>query len=474
MGWLTWMEPLRYEPPEESARRYKAQHPVVDAEFLSDEPTGLVLGTQGKKYVRVPISKGNIQNAIIMGAPGCGKSVLLLSTLINQLNVVPEDERMTFFAIDIKPELAKKSVAYRGNPRVKVMNPMDRTTYGWNPYYNLSSDSSDDDVMAELDIIANALIHSGKDNKNEFFYESARTVMKAILFWTYKQGYSFIQGLNYLMEDDIAGCIIKVLDAVEGKPELISVSRLLKSYAAKDSEAFQGIELTFKQSLSCFTTQTVQFFLDGNLRKASPNDLEEHISVFFSIPETKIEEYQCLLRLVTMQIMKHCSGRSEDSHMLTLVIDEAARLGSINWTSFLSTSRSRQCATILAFQSLSQMQTCWSKEEAKSLIELCRVIAVLSCTDVDTANMLSNWVGTYKEEKLSHNEGGKNKGTYSRSYEDKKILEPSDIMTLQDSNEVILFIKGKYYRCDVSGARYFNIKELNEISQQCVAANEEE
>ena len=85
--------------------------------------------------------------------------------------------------------------------------------------------------------------------------------------------------------------------------------------------------------------------------------------------------------------------------------------------------------------------------------------------------MMSEWAGTYKEEKQSHNNGGKNDGTYSTSYDDKKILEPVDIMTLQDTNEILLFIKGKYYRTDVAGARYFNIKMLNELSKSCVAYN---
>lgn len=471
---FTWLEKYRYEPMKESSRKRKAQHPAVDKEFLSKTPDGLVLGKFGNRFVRVPLRKGNIQNAIIMGAPGCGKSVLILTTLIYQLTYLVTkniEERMTFFCIDIKPELARKSCFVKGNKAVKVMNPMNRTTYGWDPFYNLNSKSSADEIMAELDVIARALVDAGKGEKNEFFYESARTIMKAVLFYTYSNGRSFMQGLNYLMSEDISTVVSNTLEKAENKPELLLVSKLLKPYQNKQGEAFQGIELAFRQSLSCFTTQAVQFFLDGNPRKTSPNDLEEKISVFFSIPETKIDEYKCLLRLVTMQIMHHCSGRSEDSHMLTLVIDEAARLGTINWTSFLSTSRSRQCATILAFQSYSQMQTCWSKEEAKSLFELCRIVAVLSCTDSETAKMLSDWAGTYKEEKQSHNEGGKNAGTYSRSFEDKKILEPVDIMTLQDTNEILLFIKGKYYRTDVSRARYFNIKELNELSQQCLAAN---
>ena len=129
-------------------------------------------------------------------------------------------------------------------------------------------------------------------------------------------------------------------------------------------------------------------------------------------------------------------------------------------------------ATILAFQSLSQMQSVWSKEDAKSMIELCRIIAVLSCTDPDTAKMLSDWVGDYKEQRKSTNQGGRNSGTYSISYEDKKILQPSDILDLQEQEEVVLFIKGQYMRANAVKARYYNNKELNEISKKCLAIND--
>ena len=481
IGPFTWLEKYDHEPPSVTSRKRKAQYPDPGQEYLSDKPDGLVLGRYGNRFVRVPLRKGNILNAIIMGAPGCGKSVLLLTMLIYQLNHKPTQkerdagwEPMTFFTLDIKPELCRKSTKIKGNRRVHMMNPVDRSSYGWDPYYNLKSDTSDDDVMSELDTICRALIDAGKGGeKNEFFYESARSIAKAILFYTYKQGRSFIQGLNFLTDGDLAEVVAGTLKKVEGRMEYKQVWRLLKPYEGKTGEAFEGIELAFRQSLPIFSNQSVQFFLDGNRKKASPLDLEEKISVFFSIPETKIDEYKPLLRLVTMQVIQHCSGRPESSHMLTLIIDEAARLGSINWMSFLATSRSRQIATILAFQSLNQMETVWSKEEAKSLIELCRVISVLSCTDPDTAKMFSEWAGEYKEERKSVNKGGKNEGSYSSSFDDKKILQPSDIMNLQDLNEAILFLKGQYCRCDVSKAQYFNIKELNDISQECLAYNQE-
>lgn len=476
IGLFTWMFTYRPEYEVMSYRKQNALYPQVDTEYLSKKPTGLILGKYKGKYVCYPLKKGNILNTIIMGTPGSGKSALLLSTLITQLNnqffLKENEEPMTFFALDIKPELAIKSTMITGNDNVHVMNPLERDSYGWDVYYQLSPESGDDEILSELDVIARALVDAGKNTKNEFFYESARTIMKAILLYTFRQGMSFMAGMNYLMEESFSAIVLSTLERVKNKPEYLKVGKLLAPYANKRGEAFEGIELAFRQSLEIFATDTVQYFLDENPRKASPLDLEKHISVFFSAPETYItDNAKCLLRLITAQVIQHCSCRPESSHMLTLVIDEAARLGSINWISFLSTSRSRQCATVLAFQSLSQIQTVWSKEEAKTLIELCRIVAVLSCGDSDTAQMLCNWAGEFKEETVSRNIQGTNEGSVSVSAVDKHIMKPSDIMTLQEEDEILLFIKGRYIRVNASGARYFNIPRLKKMSERCVAFN---
>lgn len=469
IGLFTWMNKYDYEPLDVSDRKLSALHPPIDDEYLSRTPDGLVFGKKGKDFVRVKMDKHNILNTIIMGSTGTGKSVLLITYLLYQFHKV--QNLATVFALDIKPELACKSVVIKGNKNVHVMNPDNRVSYGWDVYYNLSVESTDDEIMVELDIIARALIDAGKGNeRNEFFYQSARIIFKAVMFYTFKQGRTFMQGLNYLMDGSISEVVTNTMSAINGKIEFRIVKRLLSPYVGKKGEAFEGIEMSFRESLDIFTKQSLQFFLDINPRKASPKDLEDKISIFFAIHENKLKEYKCLLRLITMQVMKHCSFRPESSHMITLIIDEAYRLGAINWVDFLSTSRSRQVATILAFQSLSQMQEVWGKDSARSLIELCRVIAVLSCTDTETAQMLSSWVGEYMEENHSVSQ----KGEVTTSYASKKILQHADIMTLQDQHEAVLFIKGKYFRTNVMGARYYKIKDLNIISEKCKRINDKE
>lgn len=479
IGLMTWFGRYVYDPPDVTGRKYKAQHPKVDDKYLSNIPDGLVLGRSGKKYVRFPISKGHALSSIILGTPGSGKSVLLLSLLIYQLNIATPKgkDRPTYFILDVKPELLKKST-YPNNKYVKELSITNRGKYGWDVYYNLGKCATDDEILSELDVIARALIEESKGGKgkNEFFYESARTIFKFLCLAKYKQGWTFMRTIDHILESDMEKVVMETLEDAEDNIELLKVRRGLVAYSEKEgSEAFQGIELAFRQSMEVFQRDDTRYFLDTNSKKLSPLTLEEMITVGFTIKSTQIKEYKTILRLVVMQLLQHCENRDEeDSHLITLIIDEAYRLGVINWVDFLSVSRSKQVSCVLAFQSLSQMQNVWSKEEADSLIETVSAIAVLSCRSKTTAEMICSWAGDYQEEKISSNVGGKQDLTYSRTYDTKKVLEPVDLMQIQQNKEAILFLEGQYYRVDVDKARYYNIPELNSISKKCLAENEKQ
>lgn len=473
IGLFSWMRKYTYVPLAVSARKKKAQHPPVAEEYLSKNPDGLVLGRLGKKFVRFPIAKGRALSTIILGTPGSGKSTLLLTSLIYQLNkkLKPGEERQTYFMLDVKPELLRKSTMPE-DVHIRELSIHERRKYGWDVYYNLSSCASDDEILTELDVIARALIDSGKNEKNEFFYESSRNILKAVCLAEFKRGRTFMQTIDYILLSNMEELVKKVLEEAENNPELIKVKRGLIGYAGKEGEAFQGIELALRQSMEIFQKDDTKFFLERNQRKLSPLTLEEKISIAFTIKTTRLKECKTLLRLVVMQLLHHCEDRDEEnSHLITLIIDEAYRLGLINWIDFLSVCRSKQVSCVLAFQSLSQMQSVWSKEDADSLLEMVSAIAVLSCASANTAKMICSWAGDYYEEKISTNFDGKNDGSYSRSYETKKILEPTDLMRLRREKEIVLFLDGEYYRVPVEKARYFMIPELRKISENCVKAH---
>ena len=156
-----------------SNAKRKAMYPKVPEELLSHKPEGLIVGKCGKKYVRIPIDRRNIMNSITLGSPGSGKSAgIFLTTLIN--NFMKQQPDLTVFALDIKPELAKKSIKKGEGTKAKIVDFTDRSSYGWDVYYALNENSTDDEKLRVFDGITRAMIVSS--NPKDAFFSSTMPV----------------------------------------------------------------------------------------------------------------------------------------------------------------------------------------------------------------------------------------------------------------------------------------------------------
>lgn len=120
-----------------------------DDGLLSAKPEGLIFGVQDKKYVTLPVGKEGMRDgvsAVVLGSPGSGKSVFLTNFLLNnfqQKNPTP------VFCLDIKPELAQKSVNM-DNKNVKVVDFTDRSKAGWDVYFSITHETKDDEKCGVL------------------------------------------------------------------------------------------------------------------------------------------------------------------------------------------------------------------------------------------------------------------------------------------------------------------------------------
>ena len=83
--------------------------------------------------------------------------------------------------------------------------------------------------------------------------------------------------------------------------------------------------------------------------------------------------------------------------------------------------------------------------------------------------MVCDWCGTYKARRISYNGHG-NRRTTSESYEDKPIVEPSDLMTLAQSGEAILITPYGY--CRVKKTPYYKDKYFKPIATEIKKHND--
>ncbi len=464
-----------HNPTSISPEKKKSMYPPIPSEYLSHKlQSGFIMGKDIRthKYFIIRLNPNNILHGCIIGAPGSGKSVLILNWLIN--NFMQKIPPMTVFVIDIKPELALKSVEIYDNPFVRIINPTDRNSWGWDVYYQLSSASTDDQILHVLDGIARALIISNNP-KDEFFVNQAQNIFKGICFYYYKKDVSFVDTIKSILSNDISSHIKKILADKVGCPERGKAYSLLKKFADKDSDAFQDIELTLVEHLDIFLSNDIKWMLDDNPLKASPEDLNKDISVFLSLPEIVIDEYKDVFRLISFQVLDALQSRPEDSKPVAAILDEFARLGAIpKIKDSLATLRSRKVSIWLCFQDLSQIESVYSKEDARTIFNLCEAKVILSCSDNQTNKDLSEMVGNYRETNTSVNSrlylpGGARKNESTQYH---KILEVSDIMTLKATKEVLLIVEGSYYR--IKRLRYFENRILNKRYKELIDLNSDE
>lgn len=440
--------------------------------LLSPKPEGLIFGKQGQQYVTLPVGKENMRDgvsAVVLGSPGSGKSVFLINFLLNnfmQKNPTP------VFALDIKPELARKSVSM-DDKKVKIVDFTDRSKAGWNVYFAIDGDTKDDEKMRIFDGISRALITSSNP-KDKFFVNNARTILKFLLLYYFNKGLGFIDSISKVIAEDIGEHIKKILEDKEYCPEDGLVYNGLKKYADKDSDAMQDIVLTLQEHLNIFLNNDIRYQLRDNPIKACPENINDGSSIFITLLMYLLDEFEDLLRLIVYQTISWMERRGDSWRQeAVLILDELARLGKLeNLLPFLAVNRSLGVSCIMAYQDFSQIERIYSKEEARTLMNLSEVTYVLSCKDSETTKVLSDLIGDYREEKVSHNRSEllhRSDGKQNVSEEYRRIMETADFQTLRERKEAILIVYGKYYR--VKQFRYFEHPPFLRQHQEVVEAN---
>lgn len=353
---------------KESAQKRIATYPKVPAQLLSRKPEGIILGNYKQQYVRIP--KDQIYHYCIVGGSGSGKtSTVILDTML--ANFAASDNELLTFCIDIKGEIHEKSTR-RYDANVLVVNPSDRTTVGWDAWYRLHDNPSDDLIVESMEEIAEALIVSSNP-KDRFFVVNARTMFTGLMVYYFKQGESFIDAVNHILESDLKSLFAEI---IKDSSRTDLWYPLLSKFAGKDAESVEDCMVEVTTNLSVFSKSDVKFCFRDNVQKASPHSFKENKSIFLAIPEHLLESYQSILRLCTAQTLQELQRRQDGAEQkpILVLIDEFARLGRIE-TIFnaLATLRSKKVMVLLAYQSMAQIEVIYSREEARVIADNCRV-----------------------------------------------------------------------------------------------------
>lgn len=461
---------LRTKPSSEAAtyEREKAKRPPVQESMLYKLPVGVVFGRWRGRYVCKAIDvDGHIT---IIGGSGSGKSsAFAIPTLINCI----KNKLCHIFALDIKGELHTKSIK-NGTSGIYIFDPQDRKhSYGWNPFYRLGEDSTKQEILETMQEIAHSLIPMSSDEKNPFWKLSARSLLTGLMIYFYRNGNN---------------SFVKVVDQILGNPIKESVLQV-KKRAEKDSNEYKYLSQFFDMAdetlggiVSEMSIHITIFSNDQDIRYAlqrekciSPETVEDG-DVFISIKEEKLTAYNDVLRLIINQQFSFLERRSEDAEIQILfMIDELARIVSAGKLERLMdgarTLRSRHVTLILITQSLESLYTAYSEHEVTDLISNCPYLLVLSATSTKTQKAIIEWCGKYKQTRQSWSGYGLDT-RITTSFEDRDIVEPSDLVALPQTGEAILISPNGYNR--IQKVPYYKDSFFKPIAEEIKFYNEQE
>ena len=124
---------------------------------------------------------------------------------------------------------------------------------------------------------------------------------------------------------------------------------------------------------------------------------------------------------------------------LALVLDEAANYPLPSLPSLMSEGGGTGITTLVVLQALSQARDVWGRDKAAAIWDSAIVKIILGGGgNAEDLRDLSALIGTHREERITVSYGGMGSRSYSRTVEDKPILEPARLRTLPFGHGLLL------------------------------------
>jgi len=318
---------------------------------------------------------------------------------------------------------------------IKIINP---TNLKESLQYNPLDFAEDYDQINEISKIlirsANPNIKSG----DEFWLSGAEKILNIIILSLKGKDKELNQKKANLQD-------IKTLLNQFGTEEF---NKFIARYADENTYSeYRGFLNGNEKMIQSFLS-TAQISLDSLsnplnaklLEKSSINfqNLRDEKTAFFIIvPEQKLPLYTFLLNLIYTQLFNFCMEKKSKKFLpIYFLLDEFGHLSIPNFSTIITTIRKYKVSISIILQSISQLETRYSKAEANTILNGGISSKIFfSGADLSTTQMLEQILGKSKIEKTDK---------YGNiGFKEESLLNSSSIRTLNDDKAILIHANKK-------------------------------
>lgn len=419
-----------------------------DIGFLSKEKGvssadahGVIFGKKnGKLITQTEDTDGHI---MVFGGAGSGKtSSVIIPTLMAWQG------RCLF--IDIKPELYDACLKARGKDNIKVLDPLDHYSYGYDPLYMLRN--SDNPAQEAMNIAQILIPLPTGSNADPVWTEGAQSIFcAATLYYTETDPYIPFADLIKKIRLQAPAELIDMIANSDNESAKIMISDKIGA----DPKTLASFSSSL-QSLSIFATdRNLVSTLDNSRPTITPEDLD-NFDVCLRIRQDKLDVWAKLLNLIICQFLKSFEMRPNNAAQSTLFcIDECPSLGKLGdhlLDKALATLRSKGIHMMLCGQSRSQFEDIYGEKQTTSILaNSTRMVILNASNDSKTQREFADLVGKHKVKVKNRNANTNAYGMasgngVSYSEQEEYIIKPEEFGYLAANDEVIYIGPNGYDR----------------------------
>lgn len=441
IGWLDFLDdkPSRFDT---ATGRQEAMKKPIAKELLFEKPKGYCFGKDNlsNKYVCMPNDINDSPGILITGGAGSGKSSTQIINYLLNNNVHQEVNTLT---IDVKGELADTTLSQSDESTI-IFAPTNRSSYGYDPFYNLNDDSLENEIYKTMDLVSICLIPR-PNGDNAIWADMARQMFRGLLIYgyKYKKKRNIVDIIALTRSKPIAELIHDIYEQV---PASSLCGQDIGAFEGMAEETLYSVYMNMINAISKITGDSdLSYALGTNPNKFNPSTLLEK-SVDIQIPMHLIEAWGQVVFLILNQTELWIMSLPEFDNQrkrIAIVWDELtstlSAIHNIGCTpQLLRLGRSKGCRFIGAVQSLDALYGTFNDDDiVEDFLSNQFAIVFLDAKTKRTQDYIIDNFGTYRKKEESWSGDGSNRKK-TISYKDENIMERSDLTNLAQSGDVIV------------------------------------